>query len=97
MHHHARVAQGDQAIGLVAVGEERPRHGLAHQQGDHRVAGEPSASVAVSGGGQGLMNAKRFFATAIGLAGYVDDSDDGALVTPGDGFVHRLGQAPAFQ
>jgi len=43
------------------------------------------------------VNAQGFFATAVGLAWHIDDGDDRALVTTGDGLIDRLGQAPAFQ
>ena len=97
MNHHAGVAQGDQAVGLVAVGEERAGHGLAHQQPDHRVPGQTGPSVAVDRGGQGLMDAEGFFATAIGLARHIDDGDQRALVAGRNGFIHGFGQPPAFE
>ena len=43
------------------------------------------------------MDAEGFFAAAVGLAGHIDDSDDGPLVASGDGLIDSLGQAPAFE
>ncbi len=97
MHHHTRVAQGDQAVGLVTVGKKRTRHGLAHQQRDHRVPGQTCTGITVGGSGQGLMDTEGFFATAVGLAGHIDDGDDGAFVATGDGLIDGLGQPPAFE
>ncbi|MDT4828183.1 hypothetical protein FQZ97_615540 [compost metagenome] len=100
MDHHPGIVQGDQALGLVAVGEEGAGHGLAHQQADHRVPGEAGAGIGVHRAGQGLVNPQGFLAAAIGLAGYVHQGHQHALgsVAVGfDGLIHCLGQAPAFQ
>ena len=101
MHHHPRIAQRNQAVGLITVGQKSSRHRLAHQQRNDRMAGQPGAGVAVRRAGQGLVNAERFFASAIGLARYVDDGDQGALLRflriGDDDVIHCLGQPPAFE
>ncbi|MNQ83924.1 hypothetical protein D3C85_990290 [compost metagenome] len=83
------------------MGQESARHGLAHQQTDHGVPGQTGLGIAVDGTGQGLMDTQGFLAAAIGLARHIDDGDQGALDRPvavgGDRFIHRPGQAPAFQ
>ena len=99
--HHPRIAQGDDAVGLVAVGEEGAGHGLADQQGDHRMAGQPGAGVAVHRTGQRLVDAEGLLAAAVGLAGHVDHGDHRALdrrVAVGfDHLVQRAAEAPAFE
>ncbi|MNF87509.1 hypothetical protein D3C84_699770 [compost metagenome] len=101
MDHHPGIVQGDQALGLVAVGEEGAGHGLAHQQADHRVAGEAGAGIGVHRAGQGLVNPQGLLTAAVGLAGYVHQRHQYALgrqLAVGlDGLIHRLGQAPALQ
>ncbi|MNE45254.1 hypothetical protein D3C80_1395300 [compost metagenome] len=100
MHHDPGIVQGDQALGLVAVGQEGAGHGLANQQTDHRVPGQPRLGVGLHGTGQCLVNAQRFLAAAIGLAGHIDYRDNGTLLAvtvSRHRLAHRLGQAPAFK
>ena len=101
MHHHARIAQGDDPLGLIAMSEKGAGHGLAHQQRDHRVPGQPCAGIAIHRAGEGLMNAEGFFAAAIGLARHVDHGDHHTLVRlvaiGRNHLVQRLAQSPAFE
>ena len=65
------------------------------------MASQSGTGITVGGTGQGLMNTERFFAPAISLARYINDGDQGAflrfVLIGRDDFIHRLGQAPAFE
>ncbi|MNL19457.1 hypothetical protein D3C87_1406570 [compost metagenome] len=101
MHHHSRIAQGDQAVGLITVSEERPGHRLAHQQTDNGMPGQTCAGITVRRTGQRLMNAERLFTTTVSLAWYVNDGDQRTLLRfvliRRDHFIHSLGQTPTFK
>ncbi|MNX27076.1 hypothetical protein D3C86_571590 [compost metagenome] len=90
MHHHLRVVERDQAVGLVAVREEGARHGLADDQADHGMAGQARLGVSACRAGQRLVNTIGFFTPAIRLAGHVDDGDDGAFHGQLAVFKHHL-------
>ncbi|MCY1224692.1 hypothetical protein D9M72_368610 [compost metagenome] len=101
MHQHALVIERDDAVGLVAVGEEGSRHGAPDDQRQHRMAGQPRLGIGSDSAGQRLVDAERFFAPAVGLAGRIDDRHDGALdrqfAVCFDRFAHRARQRPAFE
>ena len=65
------------------------------------MSGKPRLGVGARGARQRLMNTERFFATAIGLAGDIDNRDNRALhrfIGIGvEGFVDHFCQRPAFE
>jgi hypothetical protein len=81
--------------------QERARHGLAHQQRNHRMPLQPRRGIGGGRAGQRLVNAERFLAAAVGLAWRVDNGDDGALdrcvAVRVDDLMHGARQRPAFQ
>jgi len=62
---------------------------------------QPRRGIGSGRAGQGLVDPERFLAAAIGLAGCVDDRDDGALdrtiAVGGHGVMHGARQRPAFE
>ena len=98
---HAAIVKGDQAVGLVAVGQKRPGHRFADDQANYRVAGQTGFGISASRPGQRLVNAESFFAAAIGLAWHIDHGDDRPfdwlVGVGGNGFINHFRQRPAFQ
>ncbi len=76
MDQHAAIVKGDQTVGLVAMGQKRPGHRFSDDQANHRVAGKTGFGVGACCTGQGLVDAKGFFAAAIGLARDINYRDD---------------------
>ena len=77
-----------------------PDSAVPDHDGHHRVTGVAGAVVRVDGGGDGLVQPGHLLDAAVGLAGQVDDGDDGPLArrggVRGDDVVDRRGQCPGF-
>src|SRR5271154_449934 len=95
MDHDAIVVEGQDAIGLVAVGEKASGDCMADHQRDQRMAGESRRTVCVGCRRCGKKDAGGLFAAAVGLALQIDNRDDGPLggvLVELHHFTHTRGQ-----
>ncbi len=75
--HFGRVERQN-AVGLVAVAQERARHGCPDQQRHDRMTRQARARVGVHRPRAREVDAEELLAPAVGLAGDVHQGDDGA-------------------
>ena len=77
---HVGVVESEDLVGLKAVGEEPAGQRGADDDGDDRMPSVAGRVIRVGGRRHGLMQACHFLVAAVGLAGEIDDGDDGPLV-----------------